>query len=41
MTQRVDDRYQALDSLERGGITYLKLLLDEMFCMTNDVVSAL
>ena len=41
LTQRVDEKYQALDSLERGGITYLKLLLDEMFFMTNDVVSAL
>ena len=30
-----------LDSLERERITYLKLLLDEMFCMTNNVVSAL
>ena len=30
-----------MDSLELGGITYLKLLLDAMFSMTNDVVSAL
>ena len=41
LTQCVDEKYQALDSMERGGITYLKLLLDEMFCTTNDVVSAL
>ena len=41
LTQHVDEKYQALDSLERGGITYLKLLLDEMFLMTNYVVSAL
>ena len=41
LTQRVDEKYQALDYLKRGGITYLKLLLDEMFFMTNDVVSAL
>ena len=41
LTQRADEKYQALDSLERGGITYLKLLIDEMFCMTNDVVSEL
>ena len=41
LTQSVDEKYQALDSLEREGITYLKLLLDEIFCMTKDVVSAL
>ena len=41
LTQRVDEKYQALDSLEQGGITYLNLILDEMFCMTNNMVSAL
>ena len=41
LTQLVDEKYQALDSLERGGVTYLKLLLDEILCMTNDVVSSL
>ena len=38
---RVDEKFEKLDSLEQGGITYLKLMLDEMFCMTNDVVTAL
>ena len=28
LTQRVDEKYQAVDSMERRGITYLKLLLD-------------
>ena len=41
LSQRVDDNFQQLKPLEQGGITYLKFLLDEMFCMMNDVVTAL
>ena len=40
-SQRVDNNFQQLEPLEQGGITYLRFLLDEMFCMTNDVVTAL
>ena len=28
---RVDEKFEKLDSLEQGGITYLKLMLDECF----------
>ena len=41
LSQRVDDNFQQLKPLEQGGITYLKFLLDEMFCMMNDVVTSL
>ena len=40
LLQRVDEKFQQLKPLEQGGITYLKFLLDEMFCMKNDVVMA-
>ena len=33
--------FEKLESLEQGGITYLKFMLDEMFCMRNDAVAAL
>ena len=41
LLQHVDKKFQKLEPLEQGGITYLKFLLDEIFCMTNDVVTAL
>ena len=41
LLERVTEKFEKLDSLAQGGITYLKYMLDEMFCMTNDVVIAL
>ena len=41
LKQRVDKKCEKIKSLEQGGITYLKFMLDEMFCMTNDVVAEL
>ena len=41
LKQRVNKKSENLESLEQGGIPYLKFMLDEMFCMTNDVVAAL
>ena len=41
LSQHVDEKFQQLEPLEKGGITYLKFLLDIMLCMTNDVVTAL
>ena len=41
LKQQVNKKFEKLESLEQGGITYLKFMLDEMFCMTNDVVAAL
>ena len=36
----MDEKFDKIDSLEKGGITYLNLFLEEMLCMTNDVVTA-
>ena len=41
LSQRVENKFQQLEPLNQRGITYLKFLLDDMFCMTNDVVTAL
>ena len=41
LKQRVDEKFKKLESFEQGEITYLKFVLDEMFCMTNDVMAAL
>ena len=41
LKQRVDEKFDKIKSLEQGGITYLKLMLDKIFCMTNDVLAAL
>ena len=38
--QCVDKKFQQLKPLEKGGIAYLKFLLDKMFCMTDDVFMA-
>ena len=41
LKQQVDKKFENIELLEQGGITYLKFMLDEMFCMNNDVVAAL
>ena len=41
LKQRVNGKFKNPESLEQGGITYLKFMLDKMFCMTNDVMTAL
>ena len=41
LIHRVDVKYNKLTTAERGGVTRLKIQLDEMFCITNDVVKAL
>ena len=41
LKQQMDEKSDKLNPLKQGGVTYLKFLLDEMFCMTNDVVTAL
>ena len=40
LSQRVDEKFQQLKPLNQGGIMYLKFLLYEIFCMTNDIVTA-
>ena len=39
LSQRVDEKFQLIEPIKQGGITYLNFLLDEIFCMTNDVVT--
>ena len=41
LKQRFEEKFKKLESLEQGGINYLNFMLDDMFCMKNDVVSAL
>ena len=41
LLHHVDEKFQQLKPLNQGGITYLKFLLYEMFCMTNYIVAAL
>ena len=37
LIKRVEEKYEAMDRLEQGVVTYLKIALDEMF-NTSDVV---
>jgi len=39
--KRLDEKYEQLLEYEQGGITYLKLALDEMFTMSNMVITSL
>ena len=41
MKHRVGEKFEKLESIEQGGITYLKFMLDEMLCMTNNEVATL
>jgi len=41
LSQQVDEKFEKLEPFEKCGISRLKIQLDEMFCMTNDVVAAL
>ena len=41
LKQRVDENFKKLKLLKQYGITYLEFMLDEMFCMTNNVVAEL
>ena len=41
LSQHVDKKFQQIKYLEQGGITYLKFLLGEMFCMMNDIFAVL
>ena len=39
--KRVEDKYEDLDEIEQGGITYLDFYLDEMFNMSDVVITFL
>jgi hypothetical protein len=39
LEKRIDEKFDQLYEYEQGGITYLKIALDEMFTMSNMVVT--
>ena len=41
LIKRAEDKYEALDGIDQGGITYLKIALDEMFNMSDVVITSL
>ena len=41
MKQKFDKKFYKLESFGKDGITYLKFMLDDMFCMTNNFVAVL
>ena len=41
LIKRVEDKYEDLDEIEQGGITYLDFYLDEMFNMSDVVITFL
>ena len=41
LIQRVDEKFEKRDLMEQGVITYMKIDLNEMFYMTQDIVTAL
>ena len=41
LVKRIEEKYEALDGLAQGGITYLKIALDEMFDMSDIVITSL
>ena len=41
LIKRVEDKYEAMDGLEQGGIAYLKIALDEMFNMSDIVITSI
>ncbi len=41
LVKRLDEKFNQLFEYEQGGITYLKIALDEMFKMSNMVITLL
>ena len=41
LVKRLDEKFEQLFEYEQGGITYLKIALDEMFTMSNMVITSL
>ncbi len=41
LVKRIDKKFDCLAEYEQGGITYLKIALDEMFMMSNMVIMSL
>jgi len=41
LVDRIDKKFDELDLYEQGGVTYIKIALDEMFTISNIVVATL
>ena len=41
LIKRIESKYDTIKGLEEGGITYLKIALDEMFDMSDIVITLL
>jgi hypothetical protein len=41
LVDRIDKKFNELDLYEQGGVTYIKIALDEMFTISNTVVTTL
>ncbi len=41
LVDRIDKKFNELDLYEQGGVTYIKISLDEMFTISNTVVTTL
>jgi hypothetical protein len=41
LVERIDEKFEALAHNEQGGVTYIKIALDEMFTISNTVVTTL
>ncbi len=41
LIDRIDEKFNELDLCEQGGVTYIKIALDEMFTVSNTVVTTL
>ena len=41
LVDRIDEKFDELDLYEQGGVTYIKIALDEMFTISNTVVTTL
>ncbi len=41
LVDRINEKFNELDLYEQGGVTYIKIALDEMFTISNIVVATL
>jgi hypothetical protein len=41
LVDRIDKKFNELDLYEQGGVTYIKIALDEMFTISNTVVATI
>jgi hypothetical protein len=41
LIDRIDEKFNEVDLYEQGGVTYIKIALDEMFTISNTVVATL